>query len=224
MNFEAEEDQAHLTVRDNGRGISADFLPRLFQMFQQAEPGTVRRQGGLGIGLALVKHIVELHGGSVEAESAGLDQGSCFTVRLPLLRDEPTREPVGSTSEYVLQGQRVVVVDDDEASVETLLRLLELEGAVVTAATGVQEALAAVRAQVPDLVITDIAMPGEDGYQLLETLRADSSTARLPVIAITGFGRTADVKRAMAAGFDAHLKKPLTLERLINTLAQMKGR
>jgi two-component system CheB/CheR fusion protein len=156
----------------------------------------------------------------VRAESAGLDQGTCFTVRLPSLTDQPVRAHAEPSAEQPLRGQKVVVVDDDAASVETLLRLLELEGAVVTAATDVQQAYQAIRAQVPDLVITDIAMPGEDGYRL----RADPSTARLPVIALTGFGRAADVKRAIAAGFDAHLKKPLTLDRLLSTLAQLKAR
>jgi two-component system CheB/CheR fusion protein len=222
--LQADRGHVELTVRDTGRGIDPSFLPRLFQMFQQAEPGTVRRQGGLGIGLALVRHIVELHGGTVRAESAGLDQGTCFTVRLPSLTDQPVRAHAEPSAEQPLRGQKVVVVDDDAASVETLLRLLELEGAVVTAATDVQQAYQAIRAQVPDLVITDIAMPGEDGYRLLESLRADPSTARLPVIALTGFGRAADVKRAIAAGFDAHLKKPLTLDRLLSTLAQLKAR
>lgn len=216
---------ARLVVRDSGRGIPPDFLPRVFQMFQQAEPGTARRQGGLGIGLALVKHIVELHGGSVLAESAGSGQGACFTVKLPLPGHAPLRAAAGEHAEgYVLRGRRVVVVDDDAASVETLHRLLELEGATVTAATGVQEALAAVRESKPDLVITDIAMPGTDGYQLLEALRADAATADLPVIALTGFGRASDVKRAIAAGFDAHLKKPLTLDQLLSTLTRMKAR
>jgi two-component system CheB/CheR fusion protein len=222
--LQADAGQVQLTVRDTGRGIDPGFLPRLFQMFQQAEPGTVRRHGGLGIGLALVKHIVELHGGTVRAESAGPGQGTCFTVRLPSPTDQPARAPAEPAAEQALRGKRVVVVDDDEASVETLVRLLELEGALVTAATDVQQARAAIGAQVPNLVITDIAMPGEDGYRLLESLRSDPATANLPVIALTGLGRAADVKRAIAAGFDAHLKKPLTLDRLLSTLVQLKAR
>jgi len=213
----AEEHDFRLEVRDTGAGIEPGMLGRIFEMFVQTEPPSTRRQGGLGVGLAVVRHLVDAHGGSIDAHSAGLGKGSVFTVRLPL-KARPPASPNASAARPSLTGKRVLVVDDDEASGEVLQHLLELEGADVVQANDAREALDALRAGHFHALVTDIAMPGLDGFQLLSQLRADPALRDLRVVALTGAGRAADARRSAEAGFDGHLTKPLQLDELLRVL------
>ncbi|MCD6675399.1 MAG: PAS domain-containing protein [Burkholderiaceae bacterium] len=211
-----------LDVRDTGAGIEPAMLGRIFGMFVQAEPSSTRRQGGLGVGLAVVRHLVDAHGGSIEAHSEGLGKGSVFTVWLPS-KAMPSASPYASAARPSLVGKRVLVVDDDEASAEVLRHLLELEGAGVVQANDAHGALDALRAERFDALVTDIAMPGLDGFQLLSRLRADPGLRDLRVIALTGAGRAADARRSAEAGFDGHLTKPLQLDELLRVLHKVLG-
>ena len=208
---------AELQVRDTGRGIAPEALPHVFDMFKQAEPGA-RRRGGLGIGLALVRSLVQGHGGQVQAESNGLDRGASFTVRLPLAGQAPLPASGQTSATSLLRGRRALVVDDDGEAVELLRQLLELEGAQVQAATTAHEALELAERQAPDFVVTDMVLPGMDGMQLLRALRERAALCSLPVIALTGVGRRGDARRAIEAGFAAQLRKPVTLDKLLKTL------
>ncbi len=214
---------AELQVRDTGRGIAAEALPHVFDMFKQAEPAT-RRQGGLGIGLALVRSLVQGHGGQLLAESDGVDQGACFTVRLPLAGHAPL--PASDTAHTAgeLTGRRALVVDTDAQALELLHQLLEMEGAEVRTTTAAVQALELAEREAPDFVITDMALPGMDGLQLLQALRERPALKAVPVIALSGVGRLGDARRAVAAGFAAHLRKPVTLDKLLHTLREVLPR
>jgi two-component system CheB/CheR fusion protein len=207
-----------IEVADTGRGIDPEFLDAIFDMFQQLdEKVSTRRQGGLGIGLALVKNLVELHGGRVKASSPGLERGAKFTVWLPLFEGTQGADQAGVSLAGLFRNQRVLVVDDDAETLDVLASLLKSEGAVVTSAPSAPQALAEAAGGEFDLVLSDIAMPAMDGLQLMRELRASDRYARVPAIAISGFGRTADIERSRAAGFDAHLPKPLSLDALAET-------
>ncbi|WP_157271366.1 CheR family methyltransferase [Azohydromonas aeria] len=212
---------AELRVRDTGRGIAPEMLAQVFGMFRQAEPAA-RRQGGLGIGLALVRSLVHAHGGRVRVESAGLDRGACFTVELPLPGQAPLAED-GAPSTGALRGRRVLVVDDDAPSRELLRQLLQLEGAQVLEAGSADAALEAAvpGPQGPELVITQLSSPALDGLALLQALRRRPGLQALPVVALNGVGRPAEARRAVAAGFSAHLRKPVTLDKLLHTLRDL---
>ncbi|HEY0877492.1 MAG TPA: CheR family methyltransferase [Zeimonas sp.] len=208
-----------LEVRDTGIGIEADMLARIFELFVQVEPASTRRQGGLGVGLAVVRHLVDAHGGRIEAYSEGVGKGSVFTVWLPRrasTRPSPRLQPNG----HPLSGKRVLVLDDDEASCEVLRHLLEIEGIDVVESTDPHAALAALRDGHFDALVTDIAMPDFDGYQLIAQLRTDPKLRDLAVIALTGAGRAADADRSADAGFDAHLTKPVQLDALLRALRE----
>jgi two-component system CheB/CheR fusion protein len=207
-----------IEVADTGRGIEPQYLDAIFVMFEQVgEKVSTRRQGGMGIGLALVKSLVELHGGRVQAHSAGLDRGATFTVLLPLFRGPQEADQAIASMTGLFVNRRVLVVDDDAGTLDVLTSLLQSEGARVTAASGARQALAEAANQDFDLVLSDIAMPERDGLELIRALRADARFARVPAIAISGFGRPADIENSKAAGFDAHLPKPLSLEALAET-------
>ncbi|WP_043461097.1 chemotaxis protein CheB [Azohydromonas australica] len=214
---------AELQVRDTGRGIAAQALPHVFDMFKQAEPAA-RRKGGLGIGLALVRSLVQGHGGQLQAESAGLDQGACFTVRLPLAGHAPLPAGDDAHARGELTGRRALVVDADDQALELLHQLLEMEGAQVRTTTSAAQALALAEQEAPDFVITDTALPGMDGLQLLQALRERPGLKAVPVVALTGVGRPGDARRAVAAGFAAHLRKPVTLDKLLHTLREVMPR
>jgi two-component system CheB/CheR fusion protein len=202
-------------VADNGRGISAAFLPNVFGMFEQEERGASRREGGLGIGLGLARGIVVLHNGQIEASSPGPGLGSTFTLRLPLHERSdfaPHKMPAEEISP--LSGLRVLVVDDDPDAIETFAMLLQMQGAKVTPARSGAEALRLCEDSTFDLIISDIAMPMMDGSQLIANLRRRPGTERVPAIALTGHGRPQDVQAALAAGFTAHLSKPVDMNRL----------
>jgi PAS domain S-box-containing protein len=208
--------RAILTVADTGQGIDAAFLPHIFEMFRQADARTTRQYGGLGIGLALVKQLAELHGGSIQAQSAGTGCGAQFTLRLPLVTAaQPVAAVDARSTQGGLQGARILIVDDSPDSLEMLNLLLEAEGAEVRTAAGGQAALQIAETADFDLIISDISMPEMDGYEMLARMRAAGRLAAVPAIALTGFGRPEDVARARTAGFTSHLTKPLDFDYLI---------
>ena len=210
-------------VADTGQGIAADFLPRIFDMFSQAEAGGRRDRGGLGIGLSLVKQIADMHGGRIEAESAGLGTGARFRLWLPespILRGlDHQGTPVDSS---VLMGLRILLVDDSLEALEAFRTLLELEGAHVQAEASAKQALAAATNNDFDLILSDIGMPEMDGYEFIKALRRLPEMAAVPAIALTGFGRPQDATRAFRAGFNAHLPKPVSLPVLLSAIDRIK--
>jgi PAS domain S-box-containing protein len=212
---------AKLVVKDSGQGISAEFLPHVFEIFRQGDGSSVRRQGGMGIGLALVQQLVELHGGRILAESAGVGSGAQFTVWIPLhkLAFVPDSEKKGATG--ALDKKFILVVDDSRETTEMLGKLLELEGAFVETARSGSEALQIAKAKRFDLVISDISMPEMDGYQLLNELRQLPEMAEIPAVALTGYGRSDDVKRTRDEGFAEHLTKPLDLDLLLQIVKRL---
>jgi signal transduction histidine kinase len=229
-------DEAQIEVSDAGEGISPDFLPRIFDRFRQAERGTKRSHGGLGLGLAIVRHVVELHGGGVHAASPGPGQGATFWVNLPLapapLAGELPidREPPGAESAMNepinLSGLRLLVVDDDADSRQTIARLLAHYGADVETAAGAREALRMLTAKPPDVLISDIGMPGEDGYDLIRQVRALSSDdgGAVPALALTAFARDEDLQRALVAGYQRHAAKPVEPAELAALVAELGQR
>jgi PAS domain S-box-containing protein len=222
-----EDGALSLLVRDNGIGIGADLLPQVFDLFTQGERSPDRAQGGLGLGLALVKSLVELHGGSVAAHSDGVGRGSDFTVRLPLpaLGDDPATqlsaaldgEPFAPAAQLQL-----MVVDDNVDAANTLAMLLEMQGYVVSVAYRAQDALERAAKDAPGIFLLDIGLPDMDGYELARRLRAQSATGDAVLIALTGYGQAKDRERSELAGFDHHLVKPVEIERLSALLAQVR--
>ncbi|MFM0034934.1 CheR family methyltransferase [Paraburkholderia strydomiana] len=203
-------------VEDTGQGIAPDFLPRVFDMFSQAKTGAAREHGGLGIGLSLVKQLVEMHGGQITAKSDGIGRGSTFCVRLPEVAtplSEELRRP--EVDGNILKDLRVLLVDDSADTLDAFRTLLEMEGAKVRAELGGKAALAAASEAPFDLILSDIGMPGMSGYELIVELRKLPQTATIPAIALTGFGRDKDVTEALEAGFDAHVGKPVSLTALL---------
>lgn len=227
--------QAQIRVSDTGKGISPEFLPHVFDYFRQADSSTTRMHGGLGLGLAIVRNLVELHGGTVSASSPGVGQGATFTVTLPLKID-PTLEnyeqvfpTVGSAPTFnnssILKGKRVLVVDDEVDARDFYTTVLEDCGASVTAVASVSDALEALRRQRPDVLLSDIGMPIEDGYALIRQVRALESEqgGRLPAIALTAYAMEVDRQQALAAGFQKHLPKPIEPEELVTVVAHLVG-
>ena len=222
-----------IKVVDTGKGISRAFLPRVFERFAQAEQSSTRQQNGLGLGLAIVRHIAELHGGIVAVESKGDGCGSTFTVKLPLAAGRlASRE--GSSSAFritaaqlaQLGGLNVLLVEDEVDTRMVLQRILEQYGALVWAASSVDEALGILSMHRPDVVLTDIAMPGKDGYALLKALREEDSRLgqHTPIAAVTAFARTEDRESALQAGFEEQITKPVDPPALAATVARLSGR
>jgi signal transduction histidine kinase/CheY-like chemotaxis protein len=214
-----------IRVSDSGIGIAPDLLPHVFERFRQGEHGTMRSHGGLGLGLAIVRHIVELHAGTVRAESAGTDCGATFIVSLPSI---PVRPALQSAPWPIdkgivdLNGACVLVADDDPDAREVLRTILEISGAQVATAASAAETRALIQRLHPDVLISDIGMPEEDGYALIESVRAtESPTHRLPAIALTARARAEDVERALQAGFEIHIAKPVDANRLLATIASL---
>jgi PAS domain S-box-containing protein len=222
----AGEGTAGVVVRDTGAGISPEFLPHVFDRFRQADASTTRAHRGLGLGLAIVQHIIEQHGGSVRAESEGLDRGATFTITLPRLGDDlerGTRVPedrgAGATR---LDGVRLLVVEDDADTRDLLVTALGERGAEVAAAGSVAEAMAALALGSPDALVSDLAMPGEDGYALLRRVRVLPGRAgRVPALALSAHTGRAARDRALAAGFQVHLEKPVEVSALAETIAAL---
>lgn len=225
VRLEEDDDEIVLTVSDNGQGIDSTFLPHIFEIFRQADASTNRAQQGMGIGLAVVQQLVELHHGSVTADSAGIGKGATFTIRLP--RSVNTRTPVAPLADLgigSLTGMKVLVVDDSEDTTEMVRHLLEIGGASVYAATSGREALRIAREKPVDVVLSDISMPEMDGFEFLSRLRKIPGKQDLPAVALTGFGRPEDVQRASNEGFYAHLTKPFDIQTLASLLQKMPRR
>jgi two-component system CheB/CheR fusion protein len=188
----------------------------VFEIFRQEDASTARRQGGMGIGLALVKQLTELHEGHVQADSAGIDRGATFTVWIPIYNAGSAglrSDSVGTTG--ALRSKFILVVDDSYESMEMMGRLLEMEGAFVDLAKSGAEALELANKKRFDLIVSDISMPAMDGYELLSELRKLPQMADVPAVALTGYGRTVDIERAHAEGFAEHLTKPIDIDRLL---------
>ncbi|HEY9282801.1 MAG TPA: PAS domain S-box protein [Pyrinomonadaceae bacterium] len=229
-----------MSVGDDGVGIEPEFLPHVFDRFRQADQRITRQHGGLGLGLAIVRHLVELHGGTVRAESAGLGRGTTFTVVLPAAparadagvsaagRERPASgdAPAADDCPGRLDGLRVLVVDDEPDTRELLRVGLEQCGAEVTTAASAGEALVAMTAEPPDVLISDIGMPGEDGYELIRHVRELPAEAggRVPAIALTAYARVEDRMRALRAGYQMHVPKPVELEELVAVAASLTRR
>jgi PAS domain S-box-containing protein len=225
ISFQRIDSHVEIIVSDSGEGIKPEFLPHVFERFRQADGSTTRAHGGLGLGLAIVRHLVELHGGMVRAESEGEGKGATFVVRLPLLvthnrQTEPVEEePVQPVlakvesveSSTVLDGLRVLIVDDEPDARELFTLMLKRSGAEVTAAASASEALEYLESWKPGVLVADIGMEGEDGYVLISKVRAlpQERGGRIPALALTAYARTEDRSRALSAGYQVHLPKPV---------------
>ncbi|KYF65885.1 hybrid sensor histidine kinase/response regulator [Sorangium cellulosum] len=224
-----------ITVNDSGVGISPEFLPQMFQRFRQADSSTTRRFGGLGLGLSIVKQLVELHGGTIHAESPGAGQGSTFVVCLPLqvVREAPDREHPTSAKaapaprgEIALAGIKVLVVEDEADARELMRHVLARSKAEVITASSAIEGFELLRTERPDVVVSDIGMPQKDGYQFMREVRSlpPSEGGRVPAIALTAFARSEDRTKAMLAGYQVHLAKPIEPRELAATIRSLAGR
>ncbi|MBW4512987.1 MAG: PAS domain S-box protein [Scytonematopsis contorta HA4267-MV1] len=216
---------AQIIVSDTGKGINSDFLPHVFDYFRQENGGTTRRFGGLGLGLAIVRHLVELHGGIVYADSAGEGQGASFTVTLPLIQNLEVNnaDSQASNSSLNLHGIKVLVVDDDTDTRELIAFILEMHGAVVTAVDSASEALAILAQDRPNLLVSDIGMPDMDGYMFMQRLKSlpPEQGGLLPAIALTAFAGEINQRQALEAGFQRHISKPIEPDTLISAIAEL---
>jgi PAS domain S-box-containing protein len=219
-----------IVVKDTGQGMDPDLVPHVFEPFRQADSSTTRTHSGLGLGLALVRQLVELHGGRVRAESAGKDCGSTFTVTLPVTRARGRPELEGepgtidaSGSRTRLKGVRVLVVDDDPESLDVSAMVLRVAGAEVRTAAGPFSAYEVIATWQPTVVLTDLAMPGEDGFMLFRAMRTTFGErgVMVPIVALTAYGTTENRTRALKAGFDLYLTKPIDPRQLTNAVAEM---
>jgi two-component system CheB/CheR fusion protein len=220
VTLEEEPGTAVVRVSDDGAGIHPEFLPFVFEMFRQQEEGARREYGGLGVGLALAKRLVDLHGGGIEVTSGGVGQGTEVRVRLPLAaeREPGSPGPGGLGAEDRLDGLRFLLVDDSADTGDATRLLLEALGAEVALTRNGIDALVALGSRSVDAVLCDLRMPGLDGFEFLQRLRADPVRAHLPVVAVSGFARAVDVQRTREAGFDGHVSKPFECPALLAAL------
>jgi len=214
LSLRAQNAHAEIVVRDSGIGIEADAMPRIFELFTQIPSDRASTTGGLGIGLALVRALVELHGGEICAHSGGLDQGSEFTVRLPLLApdvDNAGESPQPSVKpEAAMHVRRnILIADDNPDALESLALMLRLEGHEVACASDGEEALALAGERRPEIVVLDVGMPKLDGCEVARRIRAESWGRAAVLVALTGWGQDIDRRRSREAGFDMHLVKPV---------------
>jgi signal transduction histidine kinase/ActR/RegA family two-component response regulator len=224
VRLERAVERVVLIVDDTGQGIEASFLPSVFEMFRQGDARASREHTGMGIGLALVQQLVQLHGGSVVAYSAGLGQGTSFTVSLPEKTETPRRIALApSPADEPLDQLTVLAVDDDEDTTALLRYLLEMNGATVTTANSGKEALRLARDADFDVVLSDISMPSMDGFEFVRRLRSLPGKEDVRVVALTGFGRKEDVEQAENEGFVAHLTKPFDVDTLLEFLARLSA-
>lgn len=222
---------AQIQIIDRGRGIQTEFFPHVFDRFRQENSSSTRSYGGLGLGLAIVRHIVEMHGGKVDVASDGVGQGATFTVQLPLPQQElsQNRQPevadlwLETTEPYPLMGRKVLAVDDEPDTLELLAVALTEYGAEIVVAGSVSEAIAAFTQFKPDIIVCDLGMPGADGYTLIHQIRMQEIELGIhtPAIALTGFARDSDRERAIAAGFQIHLSKPVNPYQLMSIILKL---
>jgi PAS domain S-box-containing protein len=224
LSAEQQGDEVVLRVRDNGMGIAPEMLTRVFDLFAQADRALDRTQGGLGVGLTVVRRLVELHGGRIEAHSDGIGKGAEFVVCLPVAREAQQKGAVVSTNAGARPcPARVLLVEDNADAAESLVMLLELLGHRVRVVNDGHAALEAARANVPDVMLVDIGLPGMDGYELARRVRQDVKLRQAVLVALTGYGRDEDRKRALAAGFDDHLVKPVNADVLRGLVARLSA-
>ncbi|HET6879827.1 MAG TPA: response regulator [Pirellulales bacterium] len=237
VNLSRSESRSQIEISDDGEGIDPAFLPHIFDRFRQADSSTRRTHGGLGLGLAIVRHVVELHGGSVRAMSEGPGRGATFVVELPIagvlaegheLRPATPahRQTAVPMPEHCLAGIRVLVVDDEEDGREAIAKLLAVYQADVTTASSASEALASLRRSLPDVLVSDIGMPEQDGYDLIREVRRlpASQGGQMPALALTAFAREEDRLRALGAGFQLHAIKPIVPDELVAAVAKLVKR
>jgi CheY-like chemotaxis protein/anti-sigma regulatory factor (Ser/Thr protein kinase) len=235
--LERVNSHVEISVIDTGQGIKPDFLPHVFERFRQADASTTRQHGGLGLGLSIVKQLVEMHGGTVRAKSPGEGNGATFTVALPIIvvhhqeAVPPKVRPKApdavelESPRDALAGVKVLVVDDEVDARALLKRVLADSGAEVRMAESVAEALQVLEKFRPHVLVSDIGMPDEDGYDLVRQIRAGGWTARrMPAVALTAYARAEDRKRAMLAGFQTHVAKPVDPAELVAVVASLAGR
>lgn len=230
------QDRVDITVRDTGVGISAEFLPHVFERFRQADSSITRQYGGMGLGLAIVRHLAEMHEGSIRAESEGIGKGATFIVSLPLAKGEELRQLDGVALSLApeideapdcgldLSGFRILIVDDAIDTLLLLQQVLSVDGAEVLMAHSAAEAFQLFTDNFVDLIISDIGMPGEDGYQLMQRIRSherERDLFSIPAVALTAYARETDIRKSREAGFNRHLAKPLTPKRLHALLSEM---
>jgi CheY-like chemotaxis protein len=222
---------AKLTVADTGKGISKDFLPHVFDRFRQADSSTTRGFGGLGLGLAIVRHLVELHGGTVNADSQGVNLGATFMTSFPLISTRLESPSISHSGEHdaadlaKLAGLRVLVVDDEADTRQLISHSITRRGAEVKTCGSAREALELLEQWRPDVLLSDIGMPGEDGYSLISKVRAlpPEKGGHTPAAAFTAYAREEDRERALAAGYQMHIAKPISSDELVSRLAQLSG-
>jgi CheY-like chemotaxis protein len=232
--LERVNSHVEITVTDTGAGISPEFLPHVFDRFRQADSSTTRRHSGLGLGLTIVKELTELQGGSVRAKSPGEGQGATFVVTLPIavvqldtpnqVRPKEHQESEFPCTEESLSGIRVLVVDDEPDARHLLREVLTACGAEVAEAASAAEALRLIESSSPDILVSDIGMPNMDGYDLIRQIRTRFAAKALPAAALTAFARSEDRRRALLAGFQTHVAKPVDPAELVAAVASLVER
>jgi signal transduction histidine kinase/CheY-like chemotaxis protein len=231
VRLEQDGSDARVTIKDTGQGIDPEFLPRVFDRFRQADSSTTRSFGGLGLGLAIVRHLVELHGGTVSAHSDGVNKGAIFSATFPLLADRSEPITVAHSGEHSvamhsLDGLRVLLVDDEPEARQIISTVITSTGAEVKACTSASEALAKLAEWKPDVILSDIAMPDEDGYSFINKVRSlpREKGGETPAAALTAYARDVDRRQALDAGYQMHIAKPIGAGQLVSMIARLAGR
>ena len=231
VRLEQDGSDARVTITDTGQGIEPEFLPRVFDRFRQADSSTTRSFGGLGLGLAIVRHLVELHGGTVSAHSDGVNKGATFSATFPLLADRTGAVAVALSGEHTvslhsLDGLRVLLVDDEPEARQIISTVITSTGAEVKACTSAREALAKLLEWKPDVILSDIAMPDEDGYTFINKVRSlpREKGGETPAAALTAYARDVDRRQALDAGYQMHIAKPIGAGQLVTMIARLAGR
>ena len=237
VRLERVDSHVEVVVSDTGIGIAPEFLPHVFERFRQADAGMARERGGLGLGLSIARQLAEMHGGTIEASSAGAGKGATFRLKMPLMivhprageepRIHPRSEAVRRESAIAdLSHLHVLVVDDDEDALSLVSEVLEASAARVTAAHSAAQALASLEAEVPDVIVADLGMPNVNGFEFIGRVRrhANPGVRELPAAALTAYARSDDRMRALRAGFDIHLAKPIDPAELVTTIASLAKR
>jgi signal transduction histidine kinase/CheY-like chemotaxis protein len=227
VSLSAPDSHILLEVKDNGKGIAPEFLPYVFESFRQADASTTRKFGGLGLGLAICRHLVELHGGKIWAESEGEGQGATFSFELPLLNTSDLasakQKPLSKTTAYDLSNLNILLVDDERDTLEFLSIFLSGQGANIQAVASVAEAIASLNSTIPDLIISDLGMPDRDGYSLIEYVRSlpTQNGRNTPAIALTAYATETTRTQVLQAGYQMHLSKPTDTTKLLQAIAEI---